>query len=324
MDVRQRLKYVKLKVDDARMRLPAMRHMAMQAALRRPRQLCIETTSECNAACPMCPREQMHRPMGLMDRELYSRIIEEAAAWGVPRLGLQMYGDPLFMPDGDLDFYLSQARKCRWVAFSTNGQLLTRKKAEIIVRNRVDEIQVDMDGADKATYEQIRINCNFEKVGQNIRTLISVRNEMGRRRPRVVLGAVVMPLNEHQIHEIRDQWKGVVDGFAFGGLSSRGGAIEAPQDNGNGTACYLPWHQLNVASDGSVSLCCNDWDVTHPIGNVREQTLQQIWSGEALRAVRKTMVTGEGELPEVCSNCNEWHHYGGRWWQSQPAAAVPY
>ncbi len=38
----------------------------------------IESTNLCNAKCVFCPRDEMHRRQGLMDFDLYRKIVDEA------------------------------------------------------------------------------------------------------------------------------------------------------------------------------------------------------------------------------------------------------
>jgi sulfatase maturation enzyme AslB (radical SAM superfamily) len=64
--------------------------------------------------------------------------------------------------------------------------------------------------------------------------------------------------------------------------------------------CTLPWEQLNVAVGDDVRVCC--W-TNAPLGKVADfPTLESVWNGEAIRAFRRTMLTGKlgGICPETC------------------------
>jgi 2-iminoacetate synthase ThiH len=43
----------------------------------------IESTNLCNAKCVFCPRDEMHRRQGVMDFDLFAKIVDECAALGI-------------------------------------------------------------------------------------------------------------------------------------------------------------------------------------------------------------------------------------------------
>ena len=62
-----------------------------------PREIWLENTNHCNAACVMCPRELQSRPKGIMDFEMYKRLIDEISEHKdhVKRLHMHNFGEPL-------------------------------------------------------------------------------------------------------------------------------------------------------------------------------------------------------------------------------------
>ena len=65
--------------------------------------------------------------------------------------------------------------------------------------------------------------------------------------------------------------------------------------------CEYPWTSLSVMADGSVVPCTQDYDVEMVLGNVREQTLEEIWNGEKYREFRRMHITGEFPKGYKCS-----------------------
>ncbi len=54
--------------------------------------------------------------------------------------------------------------------------------------------------------------------------------------------------------------------------------------------------------DGTVLLCDSDWGMQHPLGNLNQQTYQEVLSGEAISAIKEKCVNEiAGEL--LCRNC---------------------
>ena len=53
--------------------------------------------------------------------------------------------------------------------------------------------------------------------------------------------------------------------------------------------CRQPWSFVEVHANGNIYTCCPSW-VTKPIGNVLEQTWEEIWNGQVAREYRQSML----------------------------------
>ncbi|MGZ8242881.1 twitch domain-containing radical SAM protein [Methylomagnum sp.] len=69
------------------------------------------------------------------------------------------------------------------------------------------------------------------------------------------------------------------------------------------TICVLPWLHLNIIPSGKVIHCCMTSDMSHELGDLAEQSLEEIWNSDNMRAIRRQMLAGE--KPKVCSRCYE-------------------
>ena len=63
-------------------------------AVRLPDIVQIESTNLCNAKCVFCPRDEMHRRQGVMDMDLFTKIVDECAALGITHVRVHNYGEP--------------------------------------------------------------------------------------------------------------------------------------------------------------------------------------------------------------------------------------
>lgn len=66
--------------------------------------------------------------------------------------------------------------------------------------------------------------------------------------------------------------------------------------------CHVPWFHTLVGPTGDVYPCCMGHRQLEPLGNVRRQSLSEIWSGEKYRAFRRSMTEGR---PAVCHHCDD-------------------
>ena len=88
-------------------------------------------------------------------------------------------------------------------------------------------------------------------------------------------------------------------------LSSRGG--DAPNRtemiNVSKEVCALPLCQMVVRPSGKVSLCCNDPYGRDTLGDLKNNTILEVWYGERYRALRKKLMSGR-ENYKHCINCD--------------------
>lgn len=68
----------------------------------------------------------------------------------------------------------------------------------------------------------------------------------------------------------------------------------------NKSLCMIPWIGLHIAPDSSARPCC-EFDPKSPVGNVKKQTIKEIWNAPKLRQIRQSMLAGQS-VPE-CAQC---------------------
>ena len=68
--------------------------------------------------------------------------------------------------------------------------------------------------------------------------------------------------------------------------------------------CTFLWYSMSVKWDGKVVPCCNDLLSSMPIGDVRKNSLLEIWNSPVLTDIREKIASGRyNEIP-LCSGCD--------------------
>ncbi len=67
------------------------------------------------------------------------------------------------------------------------------------------------------------------------------------------------------------------------------------------TVCVLPWLHLNITPGGKVLQCCMTSDCSAFAGDLKKQSLEEVWNSKFMRTLRRQMLAGVA--PETCSNC---------------------
>ena len=73
------------------------------------------------------------------------------------------------------------------------------------------------------------------------------------------------------------------------------------------TFCIYPWIHLHAYPTGEAYPCCHA-EMQYPVGNCKQQSLEQIWQGSAMASLRKDMLS---ETPNpACQRCYEQEESG--------------
>jgi len=70
-----------------------------------------------------------------------------------------------------------------------------------------------------------------------------------------------------------------------------------------GKRCARVFRELVVWRDGTVPICCNEWRGEYCCGNVRNQSLDNIWQGQRFQAARQKLFHGQRNF-KPCLGCN--------------------
>jgi len=66
----------------------------------------------------------------------------------------------------------------------------------------------------------------------------------------------------------------------------------------------LPFYKFFIDWDGKVLLCNNDVGKVTDMGNIYNETIQDIWLGKKFNAYRKHLLAGDRKNCNPCNRCN--------------------
>lgn len=275
-----------------------------------PEKVYTESTNACNADCVMCNRKKMTRKVGVMDYGLFKDIASQSASLGVKEMRFHNFGEPMI--DRLLAEKVNYAKKqgiASTVMYS-NGSLLKRGLAKKLIEFGLDRLYISFDGGSKQSYEKIRVKLNFDDVSDNIEQFMKMRTRMKSQKPAVELVLLPVHDDETDIQQFRKKWEGTVDSVRISALHDFAGQ----SDNGTKHSpastvvpCYMLWKSMFILWNGDVSICCMDFDGKYILGNVKKQSIEDIWTGEKFQSVRQNHLNGELSGLALCQNCHVNH-----------------
>jgi radical SAM protein with 4Fe4S-binding SPASM domain len=259
----------------------------------------IESTNICNAKCVFCPRDEMHRRQGVMSVDLFRKIVDECVELGVTHVRMHNYGEAFIDRRLVEKVRYAKERGIKEVGMISNGSLITDAVARGIIDAGLDAINISVDASGKEVFESTRIGLKYDKVIANIERLLQVREELGRRRPKLIL-SFVRQNNSADEQAFIEHWKQIADKIHITDLHNWAGTLN--RESGVNYPCYRPWLTVTVLWDGRVSLCCADFDGRHVLGDLNSSTIREIWNSEPYLNARRMHLESGG--PEICRSCD--------------------
>jgi MoaA/NifB/PqqE/SkfB family radical SAM enzyme len=241
----------------------------------------------------------MHRRQGVMDFELFRKVVDECAGLGITHVRVHNYGEPFLDRELVEKVRYAKSKGIAEVGMISNGSLITEEIARGMIDAGLDAINISVDAAGKEIFESTRVHLKYDEVIGNIRTLARLRNESGRTHPKLIL-SFVRQNNSADEQAFIDEWRQIADKIHITDLHNWAGTLNDHTDVQY--PCYRLWLTFTVLWDGRVSMCCADFDGRHIFGDLRSQTIAEVWNDPLYRAARRQHLESGG--PGICRSCD--------------------
>lgn len=286
----------------------------------------IENTSFCNVSCIFCAHESMIRKQSSMKMSLYKHIIDQCTELGVFQIHLGGYGEPLMDKDYVSKVRYVKSKGIKSVFTVTNGILLEEEISRGIIQADLDYLGISIDAVTNQTYGRIhrtigsgKPNYLYDKVHENIETLVRLKKEMGSQKPLIQVRFKDCEANKGEMSTFINKYSKLVDKVTvFHNVTKWPGSDKSNNFPKQIPLLYFPcynlWTSLYVCSNGKASLCVQDYDCRIEIGDLEEQSLIDIWSGARMREIRKMHLERRFNEILVCKDCDVNCHLVSPWW----------
>jgi len=272
------------------------------------RYIVIGTTSICNASCVHCPTNKAitrHLAKAHMPWDLFVKLIDGIRDTGLPVGGQLCFGlfaesllDPLVVERAR---YVKEQLPKVPLMINSNGGPATRELA-VELEPYVDSVAFHVEAVTPSIYDELMFPLKAEKVFPRIEEFIRWFGKP------VSIACPVSTKNLTEMPALREYWmtRGVhsVAPHPFSGRCSDDlPYLEYSLAPGRGDCHEEVAHDLIVDSDGTVLLCCNDFQRAEPIGDLKRETVPELIRNEARKAVHDRLKLGERKKYSTCSNC---------------------
>ena len=303
-------------------------------------QVQIELTNACNAHCVICPNRLQTRAVTHMDLGLLHRIVDEIKKEGLATrelpVGLCGLGEPTLHPQFKECVEIF-SNGIPW-SVGSNMSLVDKDTVDFLINKKFTTFSVSLDGVTKKTYEDIRAGLDYDTVLQNTEYFIKQLDEYATKyRPfwtEVYLQFVVTEWNKNEIQPFFKAWEPKIQripncfisfkpicpwpdrfptnkaNILFPGPTNIEifkhpkvvwGYYDKPFKLREG--CSMASHWVQIMSDGTYSICCMNSEDHFEIGNVKNNTIMELFNSPVTNRYKKLQKEGRYDEIPFCDKC---------------------
>jgi hypothetical protein len=265
----------------------------------------IENCSICNANCVICPREKMTRPKMIMTNKHFANVVNQAFKMGAETISIFGFGEPLL--DKDIIWKVQYCSNLGLDTFiTTNAMLLNVDMAYGLISAGLTHIRFSCHGTGK-NYEKIHKGLKWDVVERNIGNFLAMNRIKFNNA--TIVSVSVIPMNKESVYEIRNFWEKKVDYLEIWRPHNWTDAKNFRKGKPVCKTCYRPFNgPLQVNADGTVMVCCFDFDAHMVVGCTHSQSLEEIVKGTWFKDIRDRHRRSDFKgLP--CESCDQLFEY---------------
>jgi radical SAM protein with 4Fe4S-binding SPASM domain len=235
----------------------------------------VNTTELCNRTCVFCPR---HDPEVFPNRHLHmtgdgatiiAKKLQTIDYFGT--IAISGFGENSLNPN-ILEVIQAFRDHCpkSFIEMNTNGDPLTAKKVQGLLDHGLDCLNINLyDGPEQ-----------MEKFNEMLKDIPTER------------------------YKYRAHWKTEDYGIIY---NNRSGVVKwfkrDELKDVKHSPCYYPFYKMFVDWNGDVLFCANDWGRTRVVGNLLQQSVDEVWMGREMRKIRLKLTKGDRNF-KPCMTCS--------------------
>jgi molybdenum cofactor biosynthesis enzyme MoaA len=249
-----------------------------------------------------------------MADELFARIVQDISAWSerIEQVHIGVHGEPL--TDAHLEQRVQQCAQSgiHQTTVTTNGSLLDEQRARSLLRASPGAVVFSLESLRAEVYESLRVGLSHDRVMGNVRNFIALRDGLNAR-TKVIVRFIESAANRGEFPEFQRYWSARLtrstDAVDFCLTHNWGLPVEGIADYGS-SPCPHVIEVMNILSDGTVALCCLDYDARYDFGNVASQSVLDAFNKPAWQEIRRMHRAGQRRRMAMCQTC-----YAPETWQ---------
>ena len=278
----------------------------------------LEFCSACNLRCKWCTLDH-HKKVVMMSPPILGKVLDELSRnrnFKLERIDLHNGGEVLLHNNlqemlGIVSSKRGYIRHRPLISLLTNATLLNEETGKMIVESEaLDEIRFSVDGGTKELFESIRVGAKWENVKENILEFVEINNRSGKKIKTGII-CIIPPEKEFDVNWMSEDFRFLfsnIDNISlryphnFDGSKDLG-LPRRIENTAEQKMCYLLLGNLVILPDGDTVVCCADINSRGVIGNIAENTLEELYFGSKRLSMIEMFVKDKKNKIPLCKHC---------------------
>jgi len=182
---------------------------------------------------------------------------------------------------------------------------------KILNAGTLDELVISYYAPTEEIYNQLQPPLDYKQTEDNIKRLTKYKHRLRWNTPLIKLEYLVTPETWPVPIKFYKKWVSIVDQIALVPLDNWGGNVPIdsqflqsvfgmPQPR---VRCNRIFNAMNIHFDGSVNMCCLDYNDDYVIGNVFEDGWNVWFTSEKMNGLRQLHAEGRWDEIPMCKQC---------------------
>jgi hypothetical protein len=223
-----------------------------------------------------------------------------------PPLGVSLHlgGEPLLHPH--IDILVEEVNRILNIKpfLASNGTLLTKEMIDSLVDARGVRLIIDFC-SNRETFERLRSGALWIQVMNSILMTLERGKDHG-----ISISLRCLDRNIRGLEELFDGFENMYIlpfrlhnvGGNFAELVERDLNLKIVHRKYR--LCTHPWFAMAIAWNGTTVICCHDVQHIHPVGDLTNSSLEEVWFGTRMSRVRRLLIQGGIAGLPLCRTCS--------------------
>lgn len=284
---------------------------------KRPLDINIETINWCPLGCRFCCNRMYKRQKKVMSLKLFSKICNDyykigGGCVGIGAMQSDFLADPLLMKRIEI---MKRYKKKLYI-YSTTPLISLKKYSDEEVKEILSTfslLQISVQGLNSKDYLEMAGFDAFKVFQEQIKRVYNIINE---NHLNITIHLYFRTYNPNIMRK-QEYYKVLVSMFRernvrqsffswFGSIKQedlpKGAKLIVRNNTKKQENCSNPNVSLSIIPDGRVVGCgCIDWNATVVVGDMREQSICEVWNSKKNMLFRQGF--SKGKIPKICEEC---------------------
>ncbi|ODR46795.1 hypothetical protein BEI59_23905 [Eisenbergiella tayi] len=294
-----------------------------------PRIIELEITNHCNFHCIMCKTglDISGRGRGMMEKDIFYQLMNETKDMGdnlaIKFVGL---GESLLSPYF-IEFAKIAKKQGHICHLTTNGSKLTEKIMQELIDMEFDSVKFSFQGVDHESYAVMRLRDDFEELIEKIKRFKQFRGMKSL--PFITIGTSLTNESEKRVNEFKKMCDdSVCDKLEIGMTNLEAIDVNLIKDEKTREVvlrlkqlqemnkarlpvCNQVFDVITVRWNGNVCSCCADADGLMVLGNLKENSIKELWMSPKQKKYREILSENRYNDLLLCRDCYDFMGFMG-------------